>query len=280
MNIIKSIASIGSIVGLSLLAVSQPVFSGEVMDRVMETKVIRVATNSGYPPASYLNADGVFEGYDIDVSKEVAKRMGAKAEFLNPAWEAITSGKWGGRWEMSIGSMTPTPARAKVLDFPAVYYYTPAAFYVHKDSSYETLSELNGKRIGASTGSTFEYYLQHELELDQAYSPAFEFAVKPGEVRTYEADSNVLDDLRLGDGKRLDAGITSVPTILEAIKANYPIRILGEAVFFEPLAVVTSRDDPEFSKKVGEIIEEMRADGTLVELSKKWFGADLVTTSH
>lgn len=280
MNIIKSIASIGSIVGLSLLAVSQPVFSGEVMDRVMETKVIRVATNSGYPRASYLNADGVFEGYDIDVSKEVAKRMGAKAEFLNPAWEAITSGKWGGRWEMSIGSMTPTPARAKVLDFPAVYYYTPAAFYVHKDSSYETLIELNGKRIGASTGSTFEYYLQHELELDPVYSPAFEFAVTPGEVRTYEADSNVLDDLRLGDGKRLDAGITSVPTILEAIKASYPIRILGEAVFFEPLAVVTSRDDPEFSKKVGEIIEEMRADGTLVELSKKWFGADLVTTSH
>ncbi len=280
MNITKSIASIASIVGVALMATSQPVFSGEVMERVMETKVIRVATNSGYPPASFLNANGVFEGYDIDVSKELAKRMGAKVEFLNPAWEAITSGKWGGRWEMSIGSMTPTPARAKVLDFPAVYYYTPAAFYVHKDSAYETLSELNGKRIGASAGSTFEYYLQHKLELDPAYSPAFEFAMTPGEVRTYEADSNVLDDLRLGDGKRLDAGITSVPTILEAIKANYPIRILGDAVFYEPLAVVTSREDPEFSTKVGEIIEGMRADGTLAKLSTKWFGTDLVTTSH
>lgn len=280
MNIINTIASIGSVAGLTLLYASQGAISGEVLDRVMETKLIRVATNAGYPPASSLNANGEFEGYDIDVSKEVAKRMGAKVEFLNPAWEAITSGKWGGRWEMSIGSMTPTPARATVLDFPAVYYYSPAAFYVHKDSSYETVKELNGKRVGASTGSTFEYYLKHELELDKAYSPSFEFAVTPGEVRTYESDANVMDDLRLGDGKRLNAGLSSVPTILEAIKANYPLRILGDAVFFEPLAVVTSREDAEFSAKVGAIIEEMRVDGTLVFLSQKWFGADLVTTNH
>lgn len=260
------------------IAATQSAVAGADLDRMMSAKKMIVATNSEYPPASYLNAKGEFEGYDVDVAKELAKRMGLDAEFINPAWEAITSGKWGGRWDIAIGSMTPTPARAQVLNFPAVYYYTPAAIYVHEDSSYQALSDLDGKTVGASAGSTYEEYLKKSLELDPAYSPPFEFAVSPGEVRTYETDTNAMDDLRLGDGKRLDAGISSVPNIREAIKAGYPIRILGEPVFYEPLAVVVAKGDQELNDKVAALIEDMRKDGTLIELSKKWFGTDLVST--
>lgn len=252
--------------------------AGEVLDKVMADKTMIVATNSEYPPASYLNSEGKFDGFDVDVAKELAKRLGVQATFINPAWEAITSGKWGGRWQMAIGSMTPTPARAQVLDFPAVYYFTPAAFYVHQKASYESLKDLNGKKIGASAGSTYESYLNKTLKLDEAYSPPFDYLVEPGEIRTYETDTNAMDDLRLGDGVRLDAGISSVPNIHEAIKNNYPLRILGEPVFFEPLAVVVAKGDREFSQKTGAIVEEMRADGTLKALSIKWFGADLVST--
>lgn len=251
--------------------------AGDILDKVLSDKHVTVATNSEYPPASFLNASGEFEGYDVDVAREMAKRMGVSVEFLNPAWEAITSGKWGGRWEVAIGSMTPTPARAEVLDFPAVYYYTPAAIYVHEDSAYQAIGDLDGKKLGASAGSTYEEYLNKTLTLDERYSPAFDYKSSPGEVRTYETDTNVMDDLRLGDGVRLDGGISSVPNILEAVGANYPLRMVGEPVFYEPLAVVTSKDDPEFSALVGETIESMRADGTLVSLSEKWFGTDLVT---
>ncbi len=268
-----------SLAVVSFVATSGLAQAGEVLDKVMAEGKMTVATNSEYPPASYLNAEGVFEGYDVDVAKELAKRMGVEVEFINPAWEAITSGKWGGRWDVAIGSMTPTPARAKVLDFPAVYYFTPSAFYVHKDSPAKTLSDLNDKRIGTSGGSTYEAYLTHTLKLDPTYSPPVTFSVTPGEIRTYESDTNAMDDLRIGDGKRLDAGISSVPNILEAIKANYPIRLLGDPVFYEPLAVALSKGDPEMTTKTGKIIEEMRADGTLVELSVKWFGEDLVTTT-
>ncbi|MGJ8527902.1 transporter substrate-binding domain-containing protein [Maritalea sp.] len=252
--------------------------AGEVLDKVMDEKTMMVATNSEYPPASYLNSKGEFEGFDVDVAKELAKRMGVEAKFMNPAWEAITSGKWGGRWQVAIGSMTPTPARAQVLDFPAIYYFTPAAFYVHADAPYQSLADLSGKKIGSSAGSTYEGYLNKTLTLDSAYSPAFDYLVDPGEIRTYETDTNVMDDLRLGDGVRLDAGISSVPNILEAVKNDYPLRILGEPVFFEPLAVVVAKGDTEFSSKIASIIEEMRTDGTLKSLSVKWFGADLVTT--
>jgi len=252
--------------------------AGEVLDKVMAEKTMMVATNSEYPPASYLNSKGEFEGFDVDVAKELAKRMGVEVEFMNPAWEAITSGKWGGRWQIAIGSMTPTPARAEVLNFPAVYYFTPAAVYVHDSASYSSLEDLKDKKIGASAGSTYELYLNKTLKLDSTYSPPFDFKVEPGEIRTYETDTNVMDDLRLGDGVRLDAGISSVPNIHEAVKNNYPLRIIGKPVFFEPLAVVVAKGDPEFSDKVAEIIEQMKVDGTLKSLSMKWFGVDLVTT--
>ncbi|MGC1504497.1 MAG: transporter substrate-binding domain-containing protein [Sulfitobacter sp.] len=209
--------------------------AGEVLDKVMAEKTMTVATNSEYPPASFLNSKGEFEGYDVDVAKEVAKRMGVEAKFINPAWEAITSGKWGGRWQAAIGSMTPTPERAEVLDFPAVYYFTPAAVYVHEDAAYQSLADLKGKKIGSSAGSTYESYLKKTLTLDAAYSPAIDYLVDPGEIRTYETDTNAMDDLRLGDGVRLDAGISSVPNILEAIKNDYPLRIVGQPVFYEPL---------------------------------------------
>lgn len=265
---------------LGLAFASSAVQAGEVLDRIMERGSMMVATNSEYPPASFLNANGVFEGYDVDVAKEVASRLGVDAEFMNPAWEAITSGRWGGRWDIAIGSMTPTPSRAEVLDFPAVYYFTPAAFYVHTDSTATTLADLNGKRIGTSGGSTYESYLTHTLELDATYSPPVTFLVTPGEIRSYETDTNGMDDLRIGDGKRLDGGISSVPNILEAIKAGYPIRILGEPVFYEPLAVALAKGDAELTAKTEAIIEEMRADGTLVRLSVKWFGEDLVSTTE
>ena len=267
---IISAASIGAFASLAQ--------AGEVLDKVMSEKKMVVATNSEYPPASYLNSKGEFEGYDVDVAKELAKRMGVEAEFLNPAWEAITSGRWGGRWEVAIGSMTPTPERAEVLDFPAVYYFTPAAFYVHDSSDYQSLADLSGKKIGSSAGSTYESYLNKTLTLDKAYSPEIEFLVDVGEIRTYETDTNVMDDLRLGDGVRLDAGISSVPNILEATKNNYPLRIVGDPVFYEPLAVVVAKGDPELSHEVAKVIEEMRADGTLKSLSIKWFGVDLVST--
>ena len=98
-----------------------------------------------------------------------------------------------------------------------------------------------------------------------------------GEVRTYETDTNVFDELRLGDGVRLDAGLTALPTVQEAIESGYPLRVVGEPVFFEPLSVAIDKGDPEFAAKLNEIVEAMRADGTLSALSVKWYGVDIST---
>ncbi len=249
--------------------------AGAVLDRIRERGVIRVATDPAYPPQSVQKPDGSFEGFDIDVATEIAKRLGVKIEFVTPAWEIITAGKWGERWDLSVGSMTPTKERARVLDFPAIYYYTPASFTTHEACPYEKVEDLNGKVIGTCGGCTYEFYLRHNLNIDAEGVPPFEYRVTPGEIRTYETDTNVFDDLKLGCGVRLDAGISALPTINEAIKAGYPLKLVGDPVFYEPLAVAIDKGDPEFFAELKRIVEEMHADGTLTKFSMKWYGVDL-----
>ena len=248
--------------------------AGESLDRVMKTKTLTMSSDASYPPQSFLNDKNEMDGFDVEVGKEIAKRLGAELKLITPAWEVITAGKWQGRWDISVGSMTPTKERAQVLDFPAVYYYTPAAFAVHKDSKAGSLDDLNGKTIGVCGGCTYESYLNKNLVIDAEGAPAFDYKVTAGTIRTYETDTNVFDDLKIGDGKRLDAVLSAQPTIQEAIKSGLPMKLVGGPVFYEPLAVAVDKGDPEFSAKIAEIVAAMHADGTLAKLSEKWYGVD------
>lgn len=262
---------------LALALPGSNALAGETLDRVLQTKTLTMSSDPEYPPQSFLNDANEMDGFDIDVGKEIAKRMGVELAIVTPGWEIITAGHWAGRWDMSVGSMTPTKSRAEVLDFPAIYYYTPAAFAVHADSPVNTLAELNGKVIGTCGGCTYDAYLNKELVIDAQNVPSFEYQVTAGEIKTYETDTNAYDDLRLGDGVRLDAVFSALPTIQEAIKNGYPLRVVGTPAFYEPLAVATDKGDAEFNAKIAEIIAAMHADGTLTELSMKWYGVDLTT---
>ncbi len=255
-------------------------FAGETLDRVMDTKTLTLSSDASYPPQSFLNDDNEMDGFDVDVAKEIAKRLGVELKIITPAWEVITAGNWNGRWDISVGSMTPTKARAEVLNFPAVYYYTPASFAVHTDSKVTSVDELNGKVIGVCGGCTYEAYLKKDLVIDAEGAPPFEYQVEPGEIRSYETDTNVFDDLRLGDGTRLDAALSALPTIQEAIKNGYPMKVVGDPVYYEPLAVATDKGDPEFDAKIAGIVKDMHKDGTLKALSEKWYGTDLTTVKQ
>lgn len=254
-----------------------PTRAGETLKRVLDSGTLTVSTDPAYPPQSSLDpATNEFQGFDIDVATEIARRLGVKARFVTPSWDVITAGRWAGRWDASVGSMTPTAERREVLDFPAVYYFTPAALVVHKDNAAITdPAQASGKRIGVGQATTYESYLKQELKIDVAGAPPFSFVVDRPEIRTYETDLLALDDLRLGDGARLDAAFTALPTILDAIKQGYALKVVGEPLFKEPLAVAIDKGDPDFAERLRAIVAEMHADGTLKRLSAKWYGADL-----
>lgn len=276
MNRPLTITAFAAALAVSLAAL--PAQAGEVLDRVLAAKNLKVATDASWAPQSFMNDKNEMDGFDVDIAKEIGKHLGVSVEFVTPGWDIITAGNWQGRWDMHVGSMTPTKKRAEIFDFPAVYYYTPAAVAVHKDSKAETLADLDGKVVGATATSTFDAYANHDLTLDAAGAPAFTYEFKAGEVKSYANSTTAFDDLRLGDGARLDAVVSSLPSILDAEKAGYPIKQLGKPVFFEPLAVAIEHGDKELGEKIAEAVEAMKADGTLSKLSVKWYGVDYTVT--
>ena len=273
MKFVKPLLAAALMASLSLGAAQ----AGDVLDSIMSKKSIKVATDANWPPQSFINDKNEMDGFDVDVAREIAKRLGVEIEFITPSWDIITAGNWNGRWDMHVGSMTPTKVRAEKLAFPAVYYYTPAAVGVHKSSSMTKVSDLSGKRVGTGTGTTFELYLQKNLSIDAVGAPKFSYQINNPEIKSYETSTIALDDLRLGDGVRLDGVVSSLPVFLEAIKNGYPIKVLGDPIFYEPLAVTIDLGDAELNKKLQDVIGWMQKDGTLSKLSKKWYGVDYAT---
>ena len=259
-----------------LVGAASPAAAGETLDRVLSRGVMVMSTDADYPPQSFRDSAGEFQGFDIDVGREIAERLGVDIEFATPGWEAITAGRWSGRWDVSIGSMIPTAARAKVLDFPAVYYRMPAALAVHRDNATITTPEAaSGKRIGVGADTPYESYLKKDLTLYDQDAAPIAFLIDDANIQTYDSDAHALADLKQGDGVRLDAAITALPTILQAIKQGYPLKVIGDPLFREPLAVATDQGDQDWNAQLAAIIQTMREDGTLKRLSEKWYGLDL-----
>lgn len=265
----------GMAAGLLALAATQAAEAGATLDRVMDNKEMVVATNASWPPQSYLDDSHQLVGFDIDVAREIGKRLGVEVRFETPDWATMTGGRWSGRYDVGVGSVTPTKARAQAIDFAGIYYYSPYVYVVHKDSAAQTVADLNGKKIGVETATTSEDFINRVLEIDAPDLPPIEYKLEPGTVLTYADSMLPYDDLRLGDGVRVDAIISPEQTAMNAIENGYPVRMLeGEYAFREPLVVIAEKGDPEWTAKLGEIIAEMKSDGTLAALTTQWYGKD------
>ena len=270
MNIKFGLKKATIVLTAALLSLNMSAKAGAVYDYIKANNELMIATDANWAPFSYIDDNGEMQGFDVEVGREIAKRMGVEARFITPAWDVITSGNWNMRWDVSVGSMTPTESRSEVLNFPAVYYYTPASFAVHSDSTL-TVPQLNGKTICTTAASTWEMYLQGNLDMLDA--PAFTYDVTPGTITSLVDGAACLDDLRLGAGVRNDGMVDSMPMILEAIDAGYPVKIIGSPAFYEPLSLATDKgnDDPELDAELARIITEMQKDYTLSLLSIQHF---------
>ncbi|CAN5133840.1 transporter substrate-binding domain-containing protein [soil metagenome] len=249
-----------------------------LLGSIEEEGVLTVSTDPAYPPQSSLNeSTGEYEGFDIDVATEIANRMGVTVAWEAPAWETITAGSWNGRWDLSVGSMTVTPERAEVLDFSTPYYFTPAVVAVLADDSAinDLTADLDGKTIAVCGACTYDFYLQGNLDIP---GESIDFVVDDAEIVTTDTDTNALEQLVQG---RVDAAISSLTTMQAAIDSGLPIKIVGDPLFYEPLAAASDGSSQlntdSFVAKVSEIIDAMHADGTLSNLSNEWFGLDLTT---
>jgi polar amino acid transport system substrate-binding protein len=253
-----------------------PPIEGGLLDKVMTAGTIVMSTDPEYPPQSSLAADGSYEGFDIDVGTEIAERLGVEITFETPSWDAITAGSWNGRWDFSVGSMTITTDREKVVAFTEPYYFTPAQMAVKSDSTITSVEELAGKKVCVGSATTYQQWIEGTLDFgSKTPDPAPEGI----EVVSLQTDRNCAESWQAGRSD-FDGWLSSSTTVQGAIDEGLPVKAIGEPVFGEPLAVAFDLSGPDPSDmvtRVDAILVEMREDGTLKSLSEEWFGIDLTT---
>jgi polar amino acid transport system substrate-binding protein len=244
---------------------------------VKQRHTLIVSTDANYAPQSYLRADGTWVGFDVDVAREIAKRLHVVPHFEDSNFDIVTAGNWRSQWDVNIDSMAVTTERKKSLLFTAPYYFVPAAFVVHRESAVRDITQLSGARIGVGSATTYLAYLRRALpgDIEPILVPP-PTKVKPIQ---YITDQLALQDLALGNGKRLDAVLTAMPTATAAIRGGAPLRVIPQPVFFEDDAIALDKhadNEPEpLLAAIDEALSEMLRDGTLSRLSKKYYAADL-----
>ena len=296
----KLLPFVSFVTALSLLLAAcaqQPAAAADKLGEIMARGTLIVSTDPAYPPQSELTEGATrsadtkcasdqhtaseFAGFDIDVAVEIAKGLGVEACFVTPAWDLIIGGSWADRFDMSVGSMTITPERMQVLYFTQPYYTTPAAFFVHQDNTTLTNpSDLSGKNVGVCAGCTYEFYVDGSLSIP---GEKIDFVIQGAQTTGYGSDTEALQDLALGDGVRVDAVLTALPTGQGVIKDGLPLKQLGDPVFYEYLAAAVdkqhSKDPASFVKKATEVIQQMHKDGVLLRLAQQYYGEDLATAA-
>jgi polar amino acid transport system substrate-binding protein len=265
----RSIAS-----GLALMLVCMPLaHAGTTLDRVKRSGVLNDVLLESYPPFGFMGADNQLTGFDVDVAKAFAARLGVTLKLATPGWETILSGRWQGRWDICICSMSPTEARARVLSMPVRYYSSPAVLTVHKNEQrIKTVADLSGKRVGVGMGSSYENYLNKALVIPGAAPIGYPFH----DVTAIPGDETInFRNLALGPGVRLDAIISDFATAKAAVDSSHALKIVGPVIYSEPNVVATEKGDADWDRTVTRIFSEMKADGTLAKISQTWFGQDI-----
>lgn len=282
-KLLRRVSGVLLLAMLCMIGMSPAATSGEVLDRIMKTGVLRVPNNSSWPPYSFLDKDGNITGFDIEVAAEVARRLGVRLEVLpNPSglnitWAQQTSGNWNGAYDAVIGSMTPTAKRDLNLDFPVIYYYAIGALAVHRDNtSISAPTDASGKRIGVMKAANYEMYVRREPFGILGMEPPV-YKIDDPIVVPFDGGTGPYDSLEKGDGVEIDAFIDYLPTIMRLIEEGRPFKIIGTPLYRVPQAIAIEPGDAELAQVLKDAVEQMRADGTLRNLSLKWFSVDMTT---
>jgi polar amino acid transport system substrate-binding protein len=253
-----------------------------LLGKIISSGKIRIATDPNYKPFSYLNPDtNQYEGFDTSPAEETVKRLNEKLgtnielEWETPGWDLITAGSWGGRWDISIGSMSVTESRAKVVDFTDPYYYDGGGIAVPANSTITSLDELNGgKTFCVGTSTTYEQWLDKTLEI---VDPNMMEPPTDPQVTALPTDNECIQ--AVAAGRTFDAIVANKNGLEDAVASGQPIKmLLDKPIFTVSVAFALDKSGPDTASALqvlNEIIADMHADGTLKGFSEKWLKDDV-----
>jgi polar amino acid transport system substrate-binding protein len=251
----------------------------DLLATICDEGTIQISTDPNYAPQSFLNDQGEFEGFDIDVANEIGSRLGVEVEFVTPTFDLVQAGGWNGQWDVSVGSITITEDRLDHLDFTEPYYFTPAQMAATTESGITDLDGLAGQAVCVGAATTYLDWINGDLALGDGS----ESAPVPEGMTAVALETDALCAEAIGAGREEFVGwLSSSTTVQQAIDSDIPVVAVGDPVFFEPLAVATDKSGPaheQLQAALDQIVADMHADGTLTAFSEEWYdGLDLTTS--
>ncbi len=247
---------------LALAGCSKKAEKGEY---TIEKGVFKIGMEIGYPPMEYYDADGKTPlGFDVEMGKLLAAKLGLEAEFVDTAWDGIFAGLETDKYDAVISAATITPERLESMDFSKAYIGNGQAIILQKDSTLNVTKpeDLTGLKVAYQAETTSDIFME-------------KMAAKGLKFEKCEFDKviNAYDELALG---RCDAVVSDalVSAAYLGPDSKYKSVWVGEADEFFGIAI--KKGNTVLLSKVDEALAEIKADKSLSEVSQKIFAADLI----
>jgi polar amino acid transport system substrate-binding protein len=219
--------------------------------------------DDSFPPMGYRNDDNQIVGYDIDLAREVAKRLGVQLVPQPIDWNAKEQELNTGKIDCIWNGFTITEERAKSMLFSKPYLRNAQVVVVKKDSGYTTLASLKGKKVGLQAGSSAA----------DALAAAKDFKASLKEVVEFKDNLTALMDLEV---KGVDAVAMDLILANDNIKrSGKPFVVLKETLAPEVFGVGFRKGDVSLRDGVQGALDAMAKDGTLAKITTRWFGSDI-----
>jgi len=228
--------------------------------------VLSIGMEIGYPPMEYLAADGRTPiGFDVEMGKAIAAKMGLTPEFIDTAWDGIFAGVNTDKYDCIISSVTINDARLRAHNFSKPYIQNTLAIVLLKGSGRNVRSPQDLAGLGVS--------YQEETTSDDFMS---DLAAAGLRFTPYEYDKVMycFDELRLG---RVDAIVTDLLVAYEYVgQANSPFEIVWQGGE-EEFGICLKKGNDALTTAINDALDALFADGTMLRISNSTFGMDLVT---
>ncbi len=222
-----------------------------------EPEVLTVGFCATWPPFESRTADGEFEGFDVDMAKEIGKDLGLSVKFVDADYQGLVPALLKGDYDILISGCAKSKEKEEVVTFSDVYYEFASCIVVQdNNTTINGIEDLSGKVVGVQLGSGFEPIAD---KLDKEYN--FK------ELRRFKLPTDEFLDLSQG---RLDAVIVGFPYAVSTIKKTPGFKVVGEGFNPFDIAMVIRKDNQALTDAVNKSLARMKNDGTYDELIKKW----------